>query len=662
MANHAKTVLQDWIQVFVGEFMSKLFKNSFFRKFGQILIDGMIVGTSFWIAFVIRFDLQIPSEHVEQFLLFLPGVVFLYLGSNFIWKTYRLVWHFIGLRDSVAIAQSVAFSAVVSFGFNTLFPHEPSVGRVPVGVVLLQPLLTYGGWVSVRLARRMIHEWEARQKRFGEINPSRKRLLLVGAGQAGLNLLQDLRKRTDFEMVGFLDDKTYLQGRVIEGCPVLGSTEEVDSIVEKYSIDEVTLCMPSASRLTLQRIVSHCQKLTVKTTTVPTLSEILLGKVALRRLRPVKMEDLLERKSITYPGNGSDKDLIKTYRGSRILVTGAGGSIGSELNRQLRDFDPSQLILLDKDENSLYETHLEISGNFPDTTAVVGDIRDLDRLENIFQQWRPEVVFHAAAYKHVPLMESHPAEAILNNIIGTRNVVDLARKYAVKSFVLISTDKAVNPTSIMGASKRVAEMVIQQRASRGGNTRCCGVRFGNVLGSRASVIPTFQKLIKEGKNITVTHPEIRRYFMTIPEAVQLVIQAGSLADQGEIFVLDMGTPVKIVDLARNLIELSGLVPDRDIKIEFTGLRPGEKLYEELLASGEIGARSTKFENILVAESLTPYDLSLDRTVKELEEAANANDNSTIRRILQSLGIGYEPDPNGSQVKQQGTEEQETMLP
>jgi len=643
MANHVKSVLQDSIPVFVSEFMSKLFNNGFLRKVGQILIDGTIVGTSLWIAFMVRFDFQVPSKYVEQFFLFLPGLVFIYLGSNLIWRIYKLVWQFIGLRDSVKIAQSVAFSAVVSFGSDLLFPHDPSVGRVPFGVILLQPFLTYAGWVGARLVRRMIHEWNARQKKLREIKPSRKRLLLVGAGQAGSNLLQDLRKGTDFEIVGFLDDKPHLQGRVIEGCPVLGSTEEVDAIVDKYRIDEVTLCIPSASRLTLQRIVSRCQKLSVKTTTVPTLSEILLGKVALRRIRPVRMEDLLQRKSVTYPGNGSDTDLIKTYRGSRILVTGAGGSIGSELNRQLRELNPSQLILLDKDENSLFETHLEISGSFPDAAAVVGDIRDMDRMENIFQKWHPDIVFHAAAYKHVPLMESHPAEAILNNVIGTRNVADLSDQYKVKSFVLISTDKAVNPTSIMGASKRVAEMIIQQYASREGKTRYCGVRFGNVLGSRASVIPIFQKLIKEGKNITVTHPEIRRYFMTIPEAVQLVIQAGSLGKQGEIFVLDMGTPVKIVDLARNLIELSGLVPDKDIQIEFTGLRPGEKLYEELLVSGENGARNTKFANIFVAESVTTYGLSLDRAVKELEEAASANEGNTIRRVLQSLNIGYKPD-------------------
>jgi FlaA1/EpsC-like NDP-sugar epimerase len=360
MATYAKLVFRNSIPVFVNEFMPKLLNSGRLHKFGQILIDGIIVGISFWVALMVRFDFQVPSEYGRQFFLFLPGLVFIYLGSNLIWHIYKLVWHFIGLRDLGKIAQSVAFSAVVCFGFNLLFPHDPSVGRVPFGVILSQPFLAYAGWVGVRLVRRMIYEWDARQKELGEIKPSRKRLVLVGAGQAGLSVLQDLRKRTGFEIVGFLDDKPHLHGRVIDGCPVLGSTEEVHSIVEKYSIKEVTLCMPSASRLTLQRIVSRCQSLSVKTTTVPTLSEILLGKVALSRLRPVKMEDLLGRKSITYPGNGSDKDLINTYRGSRILVTGAGGSIGSELNRQLREFNPSQLILLDKDENSLYETQLEI--------------------------------------------------------------------------------------------------------------------------------------------------------------------------------------------------------------------------------------------------------------------------------------------------------------
>jgi FlaA1/EpsC-like NDP-sugar epimerase len=351
------------------------------------------------------------------------------------------------------------------------------------------------------------------------------------------------------------------------------------------------------------------------------------------------MEDLLGRESITYPHDL--EELARVYRGCRILVTGAGGSIGSELVRQLREFGPSQLILLDKDENSLYETACETREDFAPVTEVVADIRDRDLMEKVFDQEKPDVVFHAAAYKHVPLMEHFPAEAVLNNVMGTRHVADISNRCGVKIFVLISTDKAVNPTSTMGASKRVAELLVQQLASNATRTRFCCVRFGNVLGSRASVVPLFQRQIRQGKNITVTHPEVRRYFMTIPEAVQLVIQAGSLGNRGEIFLLDMGDPVKIVDLARNLVELSGLVPDKDVTIEFTGLRPGEKLDEELLNTGERGVRSTKYAKIFVVEALKRDWSLLDRAVKDLEKAAHAGEASAIRSGLRSLNIGYQ---------------------
>jgi FlaA1/EpsC-like NDP-sugar epimerase len=366
------------------------------------------------------------------------------------------------------------------------------------------------------------------------------------------------------------------------------------------------------------------------------------GQVTIDRLRSVNavnMEDLLGRDSISHPKDLDE--LSRAYRGRRILVTGAGGSIGSELVRQLKQFKPSQLFLLDKDENSLYETACEIKEDFASVTEVVADIRDLDLMEKLFALHRPEVVFHAAAYKHVPLMEHYPAEAILNNVIGTRNLAEVSDRSDVKIFVLISTDKAVNPTSTMGASKRVAEMVVQKFVSRGTRTRFCCVRFGNVLGSRASVVPIFQRQIRQGKNITVTHPEVRRYFMTIPEAVQLVIQAGSLGNRGEIFLLDMGDPVKIVDLARNLIELSGLVPDRDVKIEFTGLRPGEKLNEELLITGEQGIRSTRYSKIFVVEALQREWSLLDTAVADLKEAAHAGDASAIRGVLLALNIGYQ---------------------
>jgi FlaA1/EpsC-like NDP-sugar epimerase len=362
------------------------------------------------------------------------------------------------------------------------------------------------------------------------------------------------------------------------------------------------------------------------------------GKVSIGQLRPVNMEDLLSRDCITHAEDFGE--LTRAYRGSRILVTGAGGSIGSELVRQLSRFEPSQLILLDKDENSLYEVACEVKEDFDQATEVVADVRDLDVMERIFELYTPEIVFHAAAYKHVPLMEQYPAEAIRNNVMGTRHVVELSHAFGVKMFVLISTDKAVNPSSTMGASKRVAEMLVQKQAASQTDTRFCCVRFGNVLGSRASVVPIFQRQIRQGRNITVTHPDVTRYFMTIPEAVQLVIQAGTLGKGGEVFLLDMGHPVRIVDLARNLIERSGLVPDKDIAIEFTGLRPGEKLDEELLIPGEHGVRSTRHSKIFVVEALNHDWSRLQAAVRDLEDAAHAGQTGEIHRLLGALNIGY----------------------
>jgi FlaA1/EpsC-like NDP-sugar epimerase len=350
------------------------------------------------------------------------------------------------------------------------------------------------------------------------------------------------------------------------------------------------------------------------------------------------MEDLLGRRSVAVAED--PLGLTTAYGSQRILVTGAGGSIGSELVRQLSRLNPSQLLLLDKDENSLYEITCEMQEEFPSVVPIVADIRSADVLRKAFERYRPNVVFHAAAYKHVPLMEDYPAEAILTNVMGTRHVAELSQAFGVKTIVLVSTDKAVNPSSTMGASKRIAEMILQRLAANGSATRFCGVRFGNVLGSRASVVPLFQRRIRQGLSITVTHPDVSRYFMTIPEAVQLVIQAGSAGGKGEIFVLDMGDPVKIVDLARNLIELSGLVPDRDVAIEFTGLRPGEKLTEELLIDGEQGVRSTPFSKIFVVAALERDWSQLLDAVRRIEEAAHQGAVATIHAVFESLNIGY----------------------
>ena len=470
------------------------------------------------------------------------------------------------------------------------------------------------------------------------VTKGRPRLIIAGAGEAGLHLLRELRG-TDFEVVGFIDDDRELQGRRIAGLKVLGTTLDLETLLTAHRIDEVVLCMPSTPKAELQRLVVRCHNVSVRTSSVPTLDEMISGRVSpLGELRPVSMEALLGRHSITHPHDLAG--LANIYRDRRILITGAGGSIGSELVRQLRRLQPSQLILLDKDENNLYEITCEIREEFDAVAEVIADIRSFDVMEKVFRRFRPEVVFHAAAYKHVPLMEHYPAEAILNNVVGTKNVAELSRTWGVQVFVLVSTDKAVNPSNTMGASKRVAEMIVQSLAAPTSPTRFCCVRFGNVLGSRASVVPIFQRQIRQGKNVTVTHPDVTRYFMTIPEAVQLVIETGALGTNGEIFMLDMGDQVKIVDLARNLIELSGLVPDKDISIEFTGLRPGEKLYEELLIDGEQGALSTKHPKIFVVGALNHDSSQLRSAVAELETAAQAGDADAIYALLRSLNIGY----------------------
>jgi FlaA1/EpsC-like NDP-sugar epimerase len=608
-----------------------------YSRVNQALIDSVLVALALCAAYLLRFDGELPVPYFRQLEIVLPVAVLLYLILDVVTGAYDRVWRFFGLRDAAAIARVAMVSFLVSIVWRFVDPGVFAQTPIPIGILLIHPMLAFAALVGARLTRRVLYDRGAGVPQTSTVTTVRKRLLLAGAGEAGLHLLKALSK-TDFKVVGFVDDDPELQRRTIAGWRVLGTTHELESLVRHYRVDEVILCMPSAPRAVLQRIVARCEKIKVKTSTVPTLWEIMSGTVAIGHLRPVNMEDLLGRHSITHPEDL--EELTRAYRGSRILVTGAGGSIGSELVRQLSRFQPSQLILLDKDENNLYEIACEVKEDFDHVTEVVANIRNLDVMEKLFELYRPEVVFHAAAYKHVPLMEHYPAEAILNNVMGTRHVADLSNAFGVKIFVLISTDKAVNPSSTMGASKRVAELLVQELAATRTNTRFCCVRFGNVLGSRASVVPIFQRQIRQGKNITVTHPDVSRYFMTIPEAVQLVIQAGTLGEKGEIFLLDMGDPVKIVDLARNLIELSGLMPDRDVTIEFTGLRPGEKLDEELLIAGEHGVRSTRHSKIFVVGALNKDRARLQAAIRDLEGAAHAGETAAIHRALRALNIGY----------------------
>jgi len=612
-----------------------------YHRVHHIFIDVGVVAAAYYVAFVFRFDGSLPPENTRQLVVLLPYMILLYLGFNMLWRIYNFIWRLTSLREALVLSLSIGSSALTALLVRILFLESYPSLQVPLGVLLAQPLLTLLGMLAARVARRMHYNYLARERAEEQFPLSkRRRVLLVGAGNAGMMLVREMASRPDFHIVGFLDDDPRAKGRIIGGIRVLGNTHQLGSMVREHAIQEVTLSMPTAAKSAIRRITSECEMLGIPTSSVPSLSEIILGKIRVSQLRPVRMEDLLGRANIEFPSN--DRDLIDTYTGMRIMVTGAAGSIGSELVRQLKDFKPSQLILLDKDENGLYEIGLEIREEFKRTVVdIVADVRDRERMERIFQRWKPEAIFHAAAYKHVPMMEYNPSEAILNNVVGSRNMVDLACDYGAKSFLLISTDKAVNPTSVMGASKRVAEMIVRHRALSASSTRCCCVRFGNVLGSRASVVPLFQKRIAEGKNIQVTHPDIKRYFMTIPEAVQLVIQAGSLSRLGETFVLDMGDPVRIADLARELIEQSGLIADEDIKIEFTGLRPGEKLFEEVLISSENGVRNTKYPKIFVAEPVQRDGSELEKALTRLEESARTEDVETIYRILCEMDIGYQ---------------------
>ncbi len=625
----------------IGRLDDEVRERLIYNRVWHLLFDSATVASAFLIAYLLRFDGIPPQVYQRQFVLLLPYTVILYVGMNLVWRVYSFVWRFTSLREGLVLLLSVASSGLIALIIRIVALQAIPPLWVPFGVLLAQPGLTFIGLLGMRTLRRIQYNYLVRNREEIVSPKEKKRVLLIGAGNAGMMLVSELERHRRFKIIGFLDDDRRKQGTVISGIRVLGTTRDVSTVVREKAVQEVIFCIPTAPKSLFRRVTADCEALGIPASSIPSLSEIVLGKVKVGQLRPVRMEDLLGRASVEFDSN--DRELMETYSGKRILVTGAAGSIGSELVRQLGEFNPTKLILLDKDENGLYEIGLEIREDFRgDVAEIVADIRDRNRMEKVFQRLKPEAVFHAAAYKHVPMMEYHPSESVLNNIIGTMNVVSLSSEHGAEFFLLISTDKAVNPTSVMGASKRVAEMIVRYTASQGkGNTRFCSVRFGNVLGSRASVVPLFQKRIAQGKNIQVTHPEIKRYFMTIPEAVQLVIQAGSLGRHGETFVLDMGYPVKIVDLARDLIEQSGLIPGKDIEIEYTGLRPGEKLFEELLLTAQSGARSTKYPKIFVDKAIQYDWLLLERALKSLEEAARNEDAEGIYQTFQSLNIGYQ---------------------
>jgi len=624
-------------------------RYDFCIRLTQKFIDVLIAGLSLYLAYQLRFDWRVPVAAQRQMWLFLPVVATGQVLLSFLAGTYRLIWRYFSLTDALVIARNYAAFSLILIVLRYGTPPSGSALRLPMSIILIGLLISLAGALGARAARRLLYEGIATRALNGHQGIP---VLLVGAGRAGVMVAKELKSRTDVIPLGFLDDDPVKHGASVCGFRVLGPLSSLASIVQEYPVEEVIVCIPQAPRELLKRVWVICEQLNVRVRIVPTLDDILKSKVNIAAFRDVEMKDLLGREPIDL--SLRDRDLATTYSHRRILITGAGGSIGSELVCQLAKLSPQELILVDKDENGLNDTCLRVrkEANGPRLTAVVADIRFAEKLHTVFSLYKPEVVFHAAAYKHVHLMEVNPYEAILNNVVGTRNLVELAVRFGVSRFVLVSTDKAVRPTSIMGASKRVCEMIIQSQPNNGVHFGC--VRFGNVLGSRGSVVPIFREQIVRGAPLTVTDPAAQRFLMTIPEAVCLLIKAGTLANCGEIFVLDMGEPVVIHSLARDLIELSGLRPGKDVQIQITGLRPGEKISEMLVDHSTESLEPTRLDKIHRISG-QPFDAEeVARKIRALEHAARRESLEELHEILHALKIGFSSGERRTAVK--------TMLP
>jgi FlaA1/EpsC-like NDP-sugar epimerase len=610
-----------------------------FRKPSQVMIDIAVFGFSWAAAYVIRFEGVPDRMHLDQMIFLALYIIAARVLLFYLFSIYSIVWRYISIRDAVHLLKAAAPLTAVLLLFRYLAPVKLAAVSVPVSVITLEFFMVVLGTSGVRMVRRLIAETGERDRL--DRNGGKKRsVLLIGAGDAGNLVLKELQHRADLglSVVGFIDDDPGKKGKNIQGVRVLGDTAHIPEIARSRSVDEAIITIANASSRDIRRIVEACQGAGLKVRIVPGLFEMLDDKIKITKVRELNIDDLLGR-SVFYLEKHLP-EVSRIYRGKRILVTGAGGSIGSELCRQLAAMGPKEIVLLDKDENSIFEIDADLKvsgGDGVPIHPVIANIKNGDRLRVLFEKYRPEIVFHAAAHKHVPLMELNISEAILNNVLGTINVVETAAALGVERFIFISTDKAVNPTSVMGATKKIGEVVVQDLAKTSETKFAC-VRFGNVLGSRGSVVPLFQKQIARGGPVTVTHPEMRRYFMSIAEAVHLIIQAGTLGEKGEIFVLDMGQPIKIVDMVKTLIRLSGHQED-DIEIQYIGTRLGEKLYEEILIDEE-RTRSTKFEKIFIAPPVETLNGSAMRGTGAIIEAAAEGDEEKVIQGLQDIGIGF----------------------
>lgn len=610
------------------------------RVLTLVLLDVLAVNCSVLCALLLRFEFSIAelekAGFVQEYLRAAPLYTALAIGLFALCRLYRSLWQYASIDELryiiYASVSATAAEVAVSKLMGVYLPRSLPI----LNLLLLFLALTLIRY-SYRIARRLAHSNGAQGKR---------RTMLIGAGAAGAMVLRELKRsdRSRNHVVCIVDDDPAKRNTLLAGVPVVGGREEIVAAAEKYRVSDIILAIPTAARSDVRAILALCQQTSCRLQTLPGIYQLASGQVSVRQLRDVRVEDLLGRDRVQVDASGIGAFLA----GKTVLVTGGGGSIGSELCRQIAAHKPARLVILDIYENNAYAIQQELRYAHPELAldVLIGSVRDRNRVEEVFARYRPQIVCHAAAHKHVPLMEDSPNEAVKNNILGTRNVAVAADRYGAESFVLISSDKAVNPTNVMGASKRVCEMIVQVMAQRS-KTRFAAVRFGNVLGSNGSVIPLFKAQIERGGPVTVTHRDIIRYFMTISEAVSLVLQASCYAKGGEVFVLDMGEPVRIDDLARNMIRLSGLEPDVDIAVVYTGLRPGEKLYEELLMNDE-GLDETPNELIFVGH-FNDFDRSrLLSQLDELDEQSSRNSDD-IRALLMRVVPTYHPAPAAQEI-------------
>ena len=598
-----------------------------------VILDLILITLSGFLALYIRFDFRfsrMDMTYVRYELRYLPVSLVLTIVLFVLFKLYRSVWRFASTTELLNVIGACSVSLVLQIVIMACLKM-----RMPVSYYLMKYVILITGIGSLRFAYRILRMLQ--EKRTGLRGDARKNTMVVGAGEAGAMIIKEFQnsRYLDQKVCCVIDDNTAKHGKYLRGVKIVGGREEIPFYAHELKVEEIVVALPSVPQAEIREILQICQETGCEMKVLPGLYQMINGEVSVSKLRRVEIEDLLGREPIRL-----QVDSVMGYvSGKTILVTGGGGSIGSELCRQIAAHEPKKLILVDIYENNAYDIQQELKQKFPnlDLVVLIASVRNTHRMESVFAAYRPDIVYHAAAHKHVPLMEDSPNEAVKNNVFGTYKTAQAADKHGVHRFVLISTDKAVNPTNIMGASKRICEMIIQMMNQRS-KTDFVAVRFGNVLGSNGSVIPLFKKQIEQGGPVTVTHPEIIRYFMTIPEAVSLVLQAGALAKGGEIFVLDMGEPVKILDLAKNLIRLSGYKPFEDIQIEFTGLRPGEKLYEELLMSEE-GLQETENKLIPIGK---PIEFDEGKFLSDLEELRRIaeEDSLDIRRKVREIVPTY----------------------